>query len=320
MTRRAFAYAPTPSAIPVGAMFSLVSLPNVDAILAWVVSLLLLAFIIALAFAFWREVRNDTVFLEPINVPDELDRHGFHPAVVASHLLDEAVAVQQRGSGWRRRRPLENIAAVADMQGPGGYLSIRALVKSARAMLGRPATRISGDITRKADGYLFRLRVGDRVIEAVGGPHAPASDIEALIHDGAQDLLQAVDPFALASYFFNGPEAGTAAPNTMRLVQVVLRTEHVDDRAWAFSLWGSVLLGQGREEEAMEKYRAALAADERIGSQHALENLAKMLVRHGREDEAVALVDAVAARRPPRLENLVAAAVAYGASAAGTRR
>src|SRR5206468_11684350 len=127
-----------------------------------------------------------------------------HPAVVAAHLLDEAVAMQQRGSGWRRRRPLENVASAADTQGPGGYFSIRTIVKSARAMLGRPATRISGDITREAGGYLLRLRVGDRVIEAVGGPHAPAPDIDQLIHNGAQDLLQAVDPFALASYFFNG--------------------------------------------------------------------------------------------------------------------
>src|SRR5205085_10512164 len=118
--------------------------------------------------------------------------------------------------------------------------------------------------------------------------------------------------FALASYFFNGPGAGTAAPNTMRLVQVVLRADHVEDRAWALSLWASVLLGQGREVEAMEKYRAALEADERVGSQHALENLAKALVRNGKEAEAVKLVDSVAARRPPHLENLIAAAVAYG--------
>jgi tetratricopeptide (TPR) repeat protein len=298
--------------IPVGALFSLVSLPNVDVILAWVVSLLLLGFLIALTFAFWREVRNDTVFLESIEVPAELDQQGFHPGVVAAHLLDEAVAMQQRGSGWRRRRPLENVAAVADIQAPGGYLSIRNIVKAVRAMLGRPATRISGDITRKRDGYLLRLRVGGRVIEAVGGPHAPAPDIDQLIHDGAQDLLQAVDPFALASYFFNGPEAGTAAPNTMRLVQAVLRADHVEDRAWALSLWGSVLLGQGREEEAMEKYRAALDGDERIGSQHALENLAKAMVRHGHEAEALKLVDEVAARRPLHLENLVAATVAYG--------
>jgi tetratricopeptide (TPR) repeat protein len=281
-------------------------------ILAWVVSLLLLGFLIALIFAFWREVRNDTVFLESIEVPRELDQQGFHPGVVAAHLLDEAVAMQTRGSGWRRRRPLENVAAVADMQAPGGYLSIRNIVKSVRAMLGRPATRISGDITHNSAGYLLRLRVGGRVIEAVGGPHTPAPDIDRLIHDGAQDLLQAVDPFALASYFFNGPEAGTAAPNTMRLVQAVLRADHVEDRAWALSLWGSVLLGQGHEEEAMEKYRAALDADERIGSQHALENLAKALVRHGHEAEALKLVDDVAARRPPHLENLVAAAVAYG--------
>ena len=37
----------------------------------------------------------------------------------------------------------------------------------------------------------------------------PTTEVEQLIHDGAQDLLQAVDPFALASFFFNGPEAGT---------------------------------------------------------------------------------------------------------------
>jgi len=284
--------------IPVGAILGLVQLPNVDAILAWVLGVVLLGFVIALAVAFWRELRIDTVFLESLDVPAELAQKGFHSSVVAAHLLDEAVAIQQRGSGWRRRRRLENVASVADMQAPGGYLSIRAIVKSARAMLGRPATRISGDITRKGDGYVLRLRLQGRVVEPVAGPHQPTMEIEQLIHDGAQDLLQAVDPFALASFFFNGPEAGTAAPNTMRLVQAVLRTEHVEDRAWALSLWASVLLGQGREDEAMEKYRAALDADERIGSQHALENLAKMLVRHGREDEAIALVDGVAARRP----------------------
>jgi tetratricopeptide (TPR) repeat protein len=311
MSERAFRYEPS-ATIPVGAVFSLISLPTVDVILAWVVSLLLLGFLLALAFAFWREVRNDTVFLEPIEVPREIDAQGFHPGVVASHLLDAAVAMQQRGSGWRRRRPLENVASVADTQAPGGYLSIRVIVKAVRAMLGRPATRISGDITKRATGYTLQLRVGGRVIEPVGGPHAPAADIEQLIHDGAQDLLQAVDPFALASYFFNGPEAGTAAPNTMRLVQAVLRADHVEDRAWALSLWASVLLGQGHEEEAMEKYRAALEADERIGSQHALENLAKAMVRHGRDDEARALVDSVAAREPQHLENLVAATVAYG--------
>lgn len=305
--------------VPVGALFSLVTLPNVDLIVAWVVSLIVLGFILALAFAFWREVRNDTVFLESIEVPAELDQMGFHPSVVASHLLDEAVAMQQRGSGWRRRRRLENVAAVADMQAPGGYFSIRAIVKSVRAMLGRPATRISGDITRDSEGYRLRLRVGGRMIEPVAGPHAAASDVAELIRNGAHDLLQAVDPFALASYFFNGPEAGTEAPNTMRLVQVVLRDDHLEDRAWALSLWASVLLGQGREQEAMEKYREALEADERIGSQHALENLAKAMVRNGKEAEALKLIDAVAARRPPHLENLVAAAVAYGRLGRWTR-
>ncbi len=305
---------PASSPIPVGALFGLMSMPQVDTILSAALALSLLGVVGALAYAFWREVRNDTVFLEPIEVPQELIRRGFSAAVVAARLLDESRALQRGAAGTRPRRVLENIAALADLQLPGGQLSIRAVVKYARSLFGRPASRISGEITEQPEGYTLRLRIGSVVIEPVGGPHPPAASVEQVIHDGAQDLLQAVDPYSLASYYFMGPEAGASEhPNTIRLLRQVERSGTPEDRAWALGLWGTILVAEHRDEDAMAKYRASLAAHHRVFVSVALGNLVTTLNYKGHDDQAVAEIEAIEARRPVVTENLLAVAQAYTA-------
>ncbi len=303
-----------PPSVPVGAIFGLLSMPQVDTILSAALGLSLVGVVGALAYAFWREVRNDTVFLEPIEVPHELARRGFSAAVVAARLLDEARALQRGAAGMRPRRVLENIAALADLQLPGGQLSIRAVVRYARSLFGRPASRISGEITEHPEGYTLRLRVGSVVIEPVGGPHPPATVVEQVIHAGAQDLLQAVDPYSLASYYFMGPEGGAAAhPNTLRLLRMAERSGTPEDRAWALGLWGTVLIAEHADEEAVAKYRASLAAHHRIFVSVALGNLVTTLAYKGHEDQAIAEIEAIEARRPVVAENLLAVAQAYTA-------
>lgn len=93
--------------IPVGAMFGLLSMPHGDAILSVVLALLLVAPVGGLVYAFWREVRNATMFVEPIEVPHELARSGFSPAVVAARLLDDP-------------RKFRRWAATLDALGRGG--------------------------------------------------------------------------------------------------------------------------------------------------------------------------------------------------------
>jgi len=300
----------------VGAIFGLASLPHFDATVSTLLALAIVGAvvgaIVALAVAIVREVRNDTVFLEPIDVPGDLARRGFHPAVVASLLLDCARPLQRATSGERRRRPLENISALADLQIPGGRLSTRAIARYARALFGRPATSIRGAITRGADGYSLRLWLNGRAIEPVGGERAGAPTIETVLQHGAEDLLQAVDPFSLASYYHLGPEAGGPDyPNTLRLIRLVLRNGSAEDRGWALGLWGTVLIVQGRFDEAIDKQRASVRAHHPVASSVALANLALLLTQRGKSDDARAEIERVAARRPIAAENLTAAGIAY---------
>ncbi len=296
----------------VGAMFGLVSLPNFDAMVSTLFALAIVGAVVALAAAIVREVRNDTVFLEPVDVPGELARRGFHPAVVANLLLDCARLLQRATSGERRRRPLENVSALADLQLPGGRVSTRAIVRYARSLFGRPATSIRGAVTRGTDGYTLRLWLNGRVVEPVGGERAGAPTIEAVLQNGAEDLLQAVDPFSLASYYHLGPEAGGPDyPNTLRLIHLVLRSGNDEDRGWALGLWGTVLIVQGRLDEAIDKQRASVRAHHPVASSVALANLALLLTQRGKGDDARAEIERVAALRPIAAENLSAAGIAY---------
>src|SRR5450755_304204 len=138
-------------------MLRLFALPQVDSFIATLLWVFLVALVAGLAIAIWLEIRKDVVFLEPIEVPSDLARRGYLPSVAAARLLDEARSVQRHATGASTRRPLGNITALADLQLPGGKVSVRAIVRFARAMLGRPAISIGGEITRGADGYAIRL-------------------------------------------------------------------------------------------------------------------------------------------------------------------
>ena len=217
-------FLPTPSesapTVPLGAMFGLLSLPHVDAIVSTVLSVALVALVVGIVIAIWREIRKDIVFLEPIEAPLDLVRRGYSPPVTAARLLDEARAIQRHSTGASSRRPLGNITALADMELPGGKLSVRAIVKFARAMVGRPATSIGGEIIRDTRGYGIRLRLRGMAIEPVGGPREPAASVEDVLHQGALDLLQVVDPLTLSQYFTtDGPPGEEGEALARRVLQ-----------------------------------------------------------------------------------------------------
>src|ERR1700746_3044646 len=59
-------------------------------------SLVLLGALGALAYALVRELRRNTLFLDPIEVPRALDARGYSPGVVAERLLDALTAMRGR--------------------------------------------------------------------------------------------------------------------------------------------------------------------------------------------------------------------------------
>lgn len=298
--------------LPVGAMFGLLALPHVDAIVSTVMSVALVALVVGIVIAIWREIRKDIVFLEPIEAPLDLMRRGYSPPVAAARLLDEARAIQRHSTGASSRRPLGNITALADLELPGGKLSVRAIVKFARAMVGRPATSIGGEITRDARGYGIRLRLRGMAIEPVGGTREPAASVEDVLHQGALDLLQVVDPLTLSQYFTtDGPPGEEGEALARRVLQQVIRDGNAPERARALGDLGLIESGKGNDDAAARWFAESLRAHHRVASPVVLANYAMGLVLAGRDSEAQSAVEEVEARRPRDASNFAAAALAY---------
>jgi tetratricopeptide (TPR) repeat protein len=300
------------SVVPMGAMFGLLALPHVDAIVAIVMSVAMVALVAGIVIAIWLEIRKDVVFLEPIEVPFDLARRGYSPAVAAARLLDEARAIQRHSTGASSRRPLGNITALADLQLPGGKLSVRAIVKFARAMIGRPATSIGGEIIRHTGGYGIRLRLRGMVIDPVGGTREVAATAEDVLRHGALDLLQVVDPVTLSEYFItDGPPGDESESLARRVLQQVIRDGKAPQRARALGQLGVIETNKGDTDAAQRLYAESLAAHRRVASPVVLANYVIGFVLAGRDSDAQSAVEEVEARRPRDASNLAAAALAY---------
>src|SRR5207237_1105239 len=76
---------------------------NLSAIFTILLSAVLIAALAAVLYAIVRELRRNTVFLDPIDVPRALAARGYSPAVVAERLLDALLAMQRRAPTLKQR-------------------------------------------------------------------------------------------------------------------------------------------------------------------------------------------------------------------------
>ena len=107
---------------------------NVAAIFTILLSLALISLLGALVYALWRELRRNTIVLEPLEVPRELAERGYTPAVVTERLLDAIHTIQSVASTQKPRRGHVASALQADIRIPVGQLLnqvVRALLPAA---------------------------------------------------------------------------------------------------------------------------------------------------------------------------------------------
>ena len=89
---------------------------NLSAIFTILLSAVLIAALAAVLYAIVRELRRNTVFLDPIDVPRALAARGYSPAVVAERLLDALLAMQRRAPTLKELRGVDASAALVDLQ------------------------------------------------------------------------------------------------------------------------------------------------------------------------------------------------------------
>jgi Flp pilus assembly protein TadD len=295
------------SAVPVPALFSLVSLQHVDLVVSIVLTLLAIAIIVALVVAFWRELRNDTIVIAPVSVPRDLAERGYEPQVVAARLLDAYRELHAESGTFFRRRSTQRAVGAPDIQLPGGRVSMRGIVRYVRQLFGRPATEIDGEITREGDGYVLRLRYGGARIDPIPGERAASADIAAVLRGGAEDLMLMTDPGTLGQRVMLRERASGAFPLAQRIFEQATHSDAPIDRARGLYGLGKICDELGRYGEA-ESYLRRSLVEPRVARQ-ALHALVLMLLEQGRIDDAIREAEGYA-RGARTDEARIAAAVA----------
>jgi tetratricopeptide (TPR) repeat protein len=257
-----------------------------------VLSIILLAAIVALVVAFIKELRSDTVVLEGFSAPPDLVNRGYTPTVIAEYILDEIRSIQKGVRTTRQPRILESSTQLPDIDVAHGALSMRALVRYTRRFLALGDNSVSGDIVRNDQVLKGNIRFREKRTIQMASIERADGNIEALLKDVAHAVVQATDPYMLAAFLYDeeAKQPDHSFRQTLAAIDYVLAHPPEDDDAWGLMLLGQVLRVQNHFAEAADAYREATRRSPKIP--FALDNLAQVLYFAGQLDEAARMIPA----------------------------
>jgi tetratricopeptide (TPR) repeat protein len=258
---------------------------NAGALFSIAVSLVLLAAVVALTYAFVRDIRRGAVELDTFTAPREIVERGYTSAAIAEAVLDEIHAIQAQAFTLQTRRELEVAAALPDVQLAGGGLSMKAIVRYARRLVDIPDNRISGEMLQNGKVLKLALRVRQGAQTQLLVVQRDDADVDRLLRDGGRALVQIADPSMLAVYLYGHEVKARSFPETRAAIDYLLAHGNSAERARAYRLLGNVQRLEGHADDALASYRRITLLDPNDGPGYVVQQL----VRMGRDSEALQL-------------------------------
>lgn len=258
---------------------------NTGALFSIGIALVLLAALIALTYAFVRELRRDAFELDTFSAPKEIAERGYTSTAIAEAVLDEIRAIQAEAFTLQERRQLEVAAALPDVQVAGGALSMRAIVRYARRLVDLPDNRISGEMLQDGKTLKLALRMRQGAQTQLRVVRRDDADVDRLLRDAGRAIVQIADPALLAVYLFGHEARANSFPETRAAIDNLLARGDAGERAVGYRLLGNVERLEGHPEDALAAYRRAALLDPFFSTV----GLVRQLARMGRDDEGLAL-------------------------------
>lgn len=259
---------------------------NAGALFSIVVSVLLIAALAALTFAFLRDLRRDAFELDAFTAPKDVTDRGYTSTAIAEAILDEIRTVQAEAFTLQARRQLEVAAALPDVQVAGSGLSMKAIVRYARRLFDLPDNRISGELLQDGRTMKLALRIRQGARTRLVVVQRDDGDVDRLLRGAGRALVQVADPYLLVAYLFGQEAKARNFVETRAAIDYLLAQGSPDDRANGYRSLGRVQELEGHPEDALASYRRNAELDPAGGPYRVV----AQLVRMGRDDEALALV------------------------------
>lgn len=204
----------------------------------------------------------NSVIFNKMNVPAALEYQGYKGDVVAARLANDVRMINQKARTVRELKEFELPDDQSAINELGEYFEFVTPIRATQQLLGLTQYNFTGDIVKLGAGYRMQIRgahiQSNRSITAV----EDGDDPEDLIRRQAINAARFIDPYVVASYFYETTvdADSTDFTSTMKEIEHCLRVLPESDIHWAYNLWGLTLLRQGKPDQAIERFNNALTA------------------------------------------------------------
>ena len=241
----------------------------------------------AMAFGFAVVTDTQTVHIDRISVPGAVSgATGYTPDVVINRLADEMHEIEHQAQSRAQARAIQLQGEKNALIVLADFLKVTPLIRVAQETAGLIPFSFNGEIVTRGKDLEMVLRGYD----AEQKPkyiitRAPADQIPVLIKSTAYEAMRVIDPYILAAYQFKKDFKTRDFTPTVDIIQRQLAEKDPQYTKWMYNLWGMVLYQQADRVGAIEKFRAALAADPNFAS--AMLNWGVVLARQGNNQDAI---------------------------------
>jgi tetratricopeptide (TPR) repeat protein len=234
-----------------------------------------------------KELRQRSLVIEPIQIPEALAGLGYTSENVARQLKEQIGRIHTASTTFKELPLLATSAELPEIEIPETQTSVRQVLSYLRAYVGADEIRFGGEIIgSETVPYTLYLRSSYGPLAAELDPKAELDarqKMTCLLHAAAEQIMAQTEPYvlAVALYASRRPEPARAGARALgqcplsaagqdaepvearidRLLAKTLKSGRKEDRPWAYNLRGLLLAENGQLDKAMDAYRAAIEAD-----------------------------------------------------------
>ena len=218
-------------------------------------------FVLFLLIVVFRGVKTQGYVFQAFEVPKNYEERGLSGLVLSTMLADKVRVI--KGNSPKSRvdsleididdKPDLNV----DVMGVG--LSTGNLSYHVREMLGIETKFITGDLIDLDQQLSLTVRMNDGTKKTFTEPYeegAVMTAIEKAVENAAIMIIEKVDPYRLAVYYFYQDDFEKA----QEVIREIIR-DIPEDRKWAYHLWAFIKKEEGDIERSREFFELALKED-----------------------------------------------------------
>jgi Tfp pilus assembly protein PilF len=194
---------------------------------------------------------DDSIGIEPLQVPPGFSEKGYSPQIATTRLVDELKLINAMATTTKSRNtvagksPGEELSKLGSLSIPGG-IDIHAIQMAVRDFMGVTNQAIGGDITfigKPEEGkYHVRIRRSPENLLLVDGVFVGEPD--SVLKEVALKIIEKVDPVVAASYYRNKKNIKDA----LRCIDYALTNDNPADDVFALSQRAQIYLRQKKFE------------------------------------------------------------------------